>query len=226
MEIAIRRTAGNVVRQLAWWALFLVIAIYGVFAVAMGISELLFILGVSPEVKYRALPTVFAIHALAGAIVLFIGPLQSVRWIRRHPRMRLALGRTYVIAVWIASVAAAVDALWFDVSAAAKVVFTTVAALWFATTTIGMLRAREKRFLDQHEWMVRSYSLSLFFVTFSLWVPALASTSLPPSVAYPLALFISGALNLGAAEFWIHWTRKPVPPATVVPTRLHRAFAE
>src|SRR5262245_53306690 len=106
MEIAIRRTAGNVVLQLAWWALFLVIAIYGAFAVAMGVSELLFILGVSPELKQRALPTAFAIHALAGAIVLFIGPLQSVRWIRRRSRVRLALGRTYVIAVWIASVAA------------------------------------------------------------------------------------------------------------------------
>src|SRR5262245_8812357 len=176
MDIAIRRNAGDVLQQLGWWALFSVIAIYGVFAIAMGVSEVLFILRISPEMKHRALPAVFAVHALSGAIVLFIGPLQSVRWIRRRARVRRALGRTYVLAVWIASVTAGVDALWFDVSAPAKVVFIAVAATWFATTTIGMLRAREMRFVEKHEWMVRSYSLSLFFVTFSLWVPALAST--------------------------------------------------
>ena len=135
------------------------------------------------------------------------------------------MGRTYVVAVWIASVAAVVDAMGFGVSAAAKVVFVGVATLWFTITTIGMLRARARRFAEQHEWMIRSYSLSLFFVTFSLWVPVLASTSLPPSVAYPLALFLSGTLNLAAAEFWIRRTRKPIPLATVVPAGIHIADA-
>src|SRR5262245_3483124 len=134
MDIAIPRRAGDIMRQLGWWALFLVVAFYGAFAVAMGVSEVLFIVGISPAMKHRALPGVCAGHALAGATVLFVGPLQSVRWIRRRPRVRLAFGRTYVVAVWIASVAAGVDALWFDVSAASKIVFITVAALWFATT--------------------------------------------------------------------------------------------
>ena len=102
------------------------------------------------------------------------------------------------------------DAIWFGVSVPAKVIFVAVATLWFMTTTIGMLRARARRFADQHEWMVRSYALSLFFVAFSLWVPALAATPLPPSIAYPLALFFSGAVNLAVAEFWIRRTRQPI----------------
>ena len=101
----------------------------------------------------------------------------------------------------------------FGVNAAAKVVFVGVATLWFATTTIGMLRARARRFAEKHEWMVRSYSLSMFFVTFSLWVPALARTSLPPAAAYPLALFLSGVLNLAAAEFWIRRKHRTMPSA-------------
>ena len=52
-----------------------------------------------------ATPIIFAIHALAGAAVLIIGPLQSVPWIRRRGSVRLALGRTHVIAVWIAMLA-------------------------------------------------------------------------------------------------------------------------
>jgi Predicted membrane protein (DUF2306) len=219
MDTATRRNAGGVLRRLGWWALFLIVVVYGVFALAMGFSEFLFVLGVSAEVKHRATPVIFAIHALAGATVLLIGPLQSFRGIRRRPAARRALGRTYVVAVWIASATAVVDAMAFGVSVPAKIVFVGVAAIWFATTTIGMLRARARRFADQHEWMVRSYSLSLFFVTFSLWVPAMASTSLPPSVGYPLALVLSAALNLGAAEFWIRWTRKTDSLATVVTAR-------
>ena len=225
MAIATRRNAGGVLRRLGWWALFLIVAIYGVFALAMGISEFLFVLGIESEVKHRAMPVVFTVHALAGTLVLFIGPLQSVSWIRRRARLRLALGRTYVMSVWIASVTAAVDAMVFGVSTAAKLMFVGVATLWFTTTTIGMLRARARRFVEQHEWMVRSYSLSLFFVTFSLWDPALASTSLPPGVAYPLALFLSGALNLATAECWIRWTRQTIPPATAAPARMHVAEA-
>jgi hypothetical protein len=77
-------------------------------------------------------------------------------------------------------VAAVVDAIWFGVSVLAKIIFIAVATLWFVTTTIGTLRARARHFASQHEWMVLSYSLSLSFVTFSLWVPALEAT---PSLA-------------------------------------------
>jgi hypothetical protein len=224
MEGTTRPRAGHLLRRIGWAVLFLIIAIYGAFALTMGISELLFIGGLASEVKQRATPIIFAMHALAGAVVLIIGPLQSVRWIRRRGAVRLALGRTYVIAVSIASVTAVVDAIWFGVSVLAKITFVALATLWFVTTTVGMLRARARRFASQHEWMVRSYALSLFFVTFSLWVPALEATSLPRGIAYPLALFLSGSVNLAAVELWIRRTRKPIPnpgsrPAPRLPTR-------
>lgn len=218
MESTTRR---NVLSRLALSGLFLIVVVHVVFALAMGFSELLYVLGASPELKHRAAPVAFVIHGLAGAIVLFIGPLQSIRWVRARRQLRAALGRTYVVAVWFASVTAVVNTMWFGVSAAAKVMFLLVATLWFTTTTFGMLKARARRFAEQHEWMVRSYALSLFFVTFTLWVPALASTPLPAPVAYPLAVFLGGALNLVAAEIWIHRTRTRVRPAPIARTRMH-----
>jgi len=131
----------------------------------------------------------------------------------------VGLGRTYVIAVWTASVTAILDVRQFDVSTVAKIVFAGVSVLWFATTTMGMLRARARRFAEQHEWMIRSYSLSLFFLTFSLWVPALANARLPAGVAYPLAVFLSGGLNLAAAEIWIRRRRIRGMRAHVAPPR-------
>ena len=99
-------------------------------------------------------------------------------------------------------------ATWFG-----GVLFIAVAAAWFATTTIGMLRARTRRFAEQHEWMIRSYALALFFVTFSLWGPALAATSVPSAVAYPLAQILSAGVNLGIAELYIRRTRRARPAA-------------
>ena len=216
MEATTRSSHGHLLRRFGWAALALVVVVYGAFALTMGVSELLFIGGIAPELKHRVTPVIFATHALAGTVVLLIGPLQSVPWIRRRVSVRLALGRTYVVAVWIASVTAVVDAISFGVSVSAKVIFIATATLWFVTTTIGMLRARARRFTDQHEWMVRSYALSLFFVTFSLWVPALEATPLPPGIAYPLALFLSGSVNLATAEFWIRRTRKRVQDPVVL----------
>ena len=55
--------------------------------------------------------------------------------------------------------------------------------------------------------MIRSYALAFFFVTFSLWVPLFASTSIPDAVGYPLAVLLSWSLNLAAAQVWIRRTR-------------------
>jgi hypothetical protein len=193
--------------RLARWALVGVVVLYGGFSLSMGASELEFVLGRGPEVKHRATPIVFVVHAFAGAIALFAAPLLSVKRVRQSRRLRPILGRTYVISVFAASVTAAIDANSFSVTLPAKAVFLTTAVLWFATTAKGAWLAHRRRRQLQHEWMVRSYALSLFVVSFSLWVPALAETPLPPSVSYPLALAISTTLNLSIAELWIRRNR-------------------
>jgi hypothetical protein len=98
-------------------------------------------------------------------------------------------------------------AAFFDVSLPAKAAFTGESLLWFTTTTAAFQRIRHRRVLEHREWMIRSFSLAFFFVTFSLWPPLLAATALPPAIGYPLALFLSWSLNLIAAEWWIRRTR-------------------
>lgn len=206
--------------RVGWWTLVAICAVYGSYALAMGYSELLFLLGAGPEMKHRAVPVVVVVHALAGAVALLAGPWQFNRRIRQYVRMHRAIGRTYVVAVWIASLFAIVDATSFAVSVAAKIVFAVTAATWFAATTIGFLRIRARQFAEHREWMIRSFALSLFFVTFPLWVPSLAGTPLPHALAYPLALFLSGAVNLGAAELWVRRTRASRAPRLTA-TALH-----
>jgi uncharacterized membrane protein len=56
--------------------------------------------------------------------------------------------------------------------------------------------------------MIRSFSLSFFFVTGSFWFPVMANTNWPYEISYPLAVFLAWALNLLVAEAWIRSTRR------------------
>lgn len=198
----------NVWNQIGWWILFLISAFYGRYALYMGVLEILHQLGLLDDVKVRAAPWIFIVHALAGSVGLISGALQFNRIIlNKQKSMHRLIGKIYLYAIWITSVAALWSAIFFDVNIPAKFAFGILAILWFSTTTIAYLRIRRRRIREHREWMIRSYSLSLFFVTFSFWVPGLTESSLLYDVAYPLAVFLSWALNLCIAELWIRGSR-------------------
>lgn len=197
-----------VLNQIGWWFLFLVSIFYGLYALYMGVLEILHQLGILDDAKFRAAPLIFIVHALAGGVGLISGALQFNRtiWSKRKPTHRF-IGKIYVYAIWITSVAALWSAFVFDVTVPAKFAFGILAVFWFGSTTIAYLRIRKRRIQEHREWMFRSYSLSLFFVTFSFWVLGLTKSSLPYEFAYPLAVFLSWAVNLLIAEVWIRGSR-------------------
>lgn len=203
-----KNTGQRFPKQVGWWLLFLVCAFYAAYALYMGGIEILFQLGLVAEARPRAVPTLFVIHALAGSIVLVIGPLQfNARLASKRRKLHRILGRAYVGAIWLASLSGLGSAIFFQVNVAAKFAFGTLSVLWFATTTIALLRILKRDVAAHREWMIRSFSLSLFFVSFSFWVPGLTGTRLPEAVSYPLAVFLSWSLNLAAAQLWIRLTR-------------------
>lgn len=208
MTTAYRGNTINILKQLGWWVLFLICVFYALYAVYMGGVEILHQLGIVADAKYRATPLVFIVHALAGFAALITGPLQFNRTILNKKRnLHRLSGKTYVYSIWLASVAALWDAVFFDIPFLAKLAFGVLAILWFGTTTIAFLRIRKRDIKEHREWMIRSFSLSFFFVTGGFWMPGLTSTSLPYEIAYPLAVFLAWFLNLVFAELWIRWTR-------------------
>lgn len=208
ISIAYRNKAADILKQIGWWIFFLICGIFALYAFYLGGVEIGALLEIVADAKYRASPIIFVVHALSGGVVLISGALQFNRFILNKKRnIHRLIGRTYVYATWIASVAALWNAIFFDVTIPAKIAFSVLAILWFGTTTIGFLRIRKRKIKEHREWMIRSFSLSLFFVTFSFWVDGLTDTSLPYEVAYPLAVFLSWAVNLAVAELWIRLTR-------------------
>lgn len=203
-----RASTGHGLRWVAWWALMATCVVYGGFALAMAGIEMASWVDPEIESKLRALPRLFVVHALTGAVALVAGPLQFHRGLRRKsPALHGVTGRAYVYGVWMSSVTAAGLAPFFDVPAAAKVGFGTLAVFWFTTTTIGLRRAIARRIHEHEEWMLRSFALSLFFVTGSLWMEVSRALPYPEDVTYPMAVFLGWLLNLAIAEVWIRAAR-------------------
>ena len=203
------RTSSAAGSALAWTAVLLC-AVYSLFALTMATTTVLQWLNPGDQGSDRAATPLFVLHATSGAVALLAGSLQlrlATRVLESRRSIHRRLGRTYLWAAWTTSLSSLGVAAFFDVSLAAKTAFAGVSLLWFATTTVAFLRIRHGKVRQHREWMIRSFSLALFFVTGSLWPPILAATPLPQAIGYPLALFLSWSLNLLAAEWWIRRTR-------------------
>jgi uncharacterized membrane protein len=180
------------------WLAVGVCLLYAGFAVAVVVDEAAEVLGGGSD---RSAPALFLVHALAGAIALAAGAVQlrlAGTWARRRPALHRALGRGYAGAAWMTSAGSLVVVASFDVSVVSRVLFVLGAVLWFGSTTVAVRHVRAGRVARHREWMVRSYALALFFLTFSVWQPLL-----PGPAGYPVAVFLSWALNLAAAELWL-----------------------
>lgn len=208
IAITDRKKVSVALRQVGWWVFFIVCTVFALYALKQGVTEILSWLGIPTDAKFRTVPVIFVVHALTGSATLISGALQFNRRILSQRRLihRIS-GRVYVYAIWLASVTGLVNAIFFDVNLAAKIVFGALSILWFSATTIAFLRIRKREFKEHREWMIRSFALSLFFVTFNFWVTGLTKTSLPRDISYPLGVFLSWAVNLIIAEIWIRFTR-------------------
>jgi len=61
----------GVVKQVGWWLFLLVCVFHGIYALAMGITEILHMLGIVHDARTRAVPLVFIVHSFSGSIALF-----------------------------------------------------------------------------------------------------------------------------------------------------------
>jgi hypothetical protein len=108
-------------------------------------------------------------HTLCGSLALLGGPLQfSSRLRLRHPKFHRVLGRMYVISVFIGSftgIALAFGRPGFPGTS-------MQATAWMVCTTAAFITARNRRFVQHRQWMIRSYAVTFTFVSsrvLNLW---------------------------------------------------------
>jgi uncharacterized membrane protein len=104
-------------------------------------------------------------HGLAGAICLCLGATQfSTRLRQRDARVHRILGRSYVIGV-VAAATISLSITMLRNELPLQVAVFTQASLWLLTTAVAFYCIRHRNFREHRHWMIRSYAITLIFVT-------------------------------------------------------------
>ena len=108
-------------------------------------------------------------HTLSGVIALVAGAMQfSSRLRRRHLKFHRALGRIYVVSVFIG----APTGIALAAGRPGLPGTSMQAAAWIVCTTAAFIAARNRQIAQHRQWMVRSYAVTFTFVSsrvLNLW---------------------------------------------------------
>jgi uncharacterized membrane protein len=104
-------------------------------------------------------------HGMAGVVCLFLGATQfSTRLRQRHAQVHRILGRCYVIGVVVAAtISLSITMLRNELPL--QIAVFTQAFLWLLTTAVAFYCIRHRNFREHRHWMIRSYAITLIFVT-------------------------------------------------------------
>ena len=127
-------------------------------------------------------------HGLAGAVVLCLGASQfSTRLRQRHARVHRLLGRAYLIGVAIAAPVGIYITLVHN-ELPLQIAVITQALLWLLASAVAFYCIRQRNFQQHRQWMMRSYAITLIFVTDRVLdaIPGLAAldTDASPNMAW------------------------------------------
>lgn len=160
-------------------------------------------------------------HIFTGGVAVVIGPLQFLPALRRRRRLHRTLGRVYLGAgVLPSGITGLAVAVLSTSGLTTQVGLFLPALLWLITGWYGYRAARDGRFADHREWMIRSYAIAFLAVTARMWVPLLMLVQLPVlqseyggnvealvEASIPVGQWVSWVVNLIVAEVVIHRTR-------------------
>ena len=108
-------------------------------------------------------------HTFCGLIALLAGPVQfSSRFRQRYPKFHRALGRIYVISVFIG----AFTGIALAAGRPGLPGTFMQAAAWIVCTTAAFITARNRQIVQHRQWMARSYAVTFTFVSsrvLNLW---------------------------------------------------------
>ncbi len=203
---------GGWARAAARWAAVGGALLYAAFAISVAAGTALDIPALE-GMKVRAVPPLFVLHAFVGATALGGGAVQLLfagRWSTLRRELHRGLGWLYVVAALTTALAGLGVSARFDVGLAAHVVFAFEALAWAGVTLVAVAHARRGRFIAHRRWMIRSYALTLFFVTFSFVHPAVEGLGWSRTAGYALAVSVSVAVNVVAAEGWLRRRTAPL----------------
>jgi hypothetical protein len=195
------RQASEPARALAllrWWACLLLCV-----AMVAGASHYFFH---RPAGHFGERYGLLVAHIAGGTGALLTGPWQFSRRLRLgNLALHRWLGRIYLCAVALGSVAGFVLACFSQEGWPTHVGFGLLAVIWFFTGWMAYRRILAGAVAAHREWMIRNFSLSLAAVTLRLYlIPLLVFAHWSFTHAYILVAWMCWVPNILIAEWIIH----------------------
>ena len=142
-------------------------------------------------------------HITGGGVALLLGPWQfSTKLRERALNLHRWLGRIYLAAVALGSLAGFTLAFFSEEGPPTHFGFAALAVLWFATGLTAYRRILRGNIESHRQWMVRNYALTLAAVTLRNELPLLLVARVQFSHAYVIVSWLCWVPNLLVAE-WI-----------------------
>ncbi|MBF6063295.1 DUF2306 domain-containing protein [Nocardia terpenica] len=160
------------------------------------------------------------LHITFGVIIFVTVLLQLWPWLRRrHPKVHRISGRIYVFAGMLPAALLAFGLLWAGpLTWFGKVGTGIWATLSIATTLMGFVRARQRRFGDHRRWMLYSFAMATNVITsraiayLVLYLPVIGPKIISFTKFQVEGPWVSWILSLAAVYWWLHRrTPKRVP---------------
>lgn len=150
----------------------------------------------------------FYSHIVPGGIALLLGWMQfSPRLRATRPALHRQVGKVYVGAVLVSSLAGVYIGFYATGGLAASLGFICLGVIWFYTTLKAYLHIRHKAIEPHRTMMIYSYAACFAAVTLRVWLPMLQVIFGDFYTAYRLVAWLCWVPNLAVAG-WIVWRSK------------------
>jgi len=153
-------------------------------------------------------PLALIAHLTGGPLALLLAPFQLWSGLRaRRPGLHRALGRLYGLAILIGALGSLALVPAFTGSSFAAAGFVALAALWLATTALGIRAARARDFVRHRRWMLRSVALTFAAVTLRVMMAPLMAAGWSVNETYQVTAWGCWLVNLAVIEALL-WRRR------------------
>ncbi|KAI9463094.1 hypothetical protein F5148DRAFT_1286225 [Russula earlei] len=154
--------------------------------------------------------TAFYVHVFTSIIALLAGFTQFSNYIlQEHKQIHRIVGRVYAWDILLINFPAGmIMAVYANGYLPTKIAFVILDSLWFLFTWKGVVAAKQKRFAEHRQFMIRSYALTFSAITLRMWKIILSkSFPIDPVALYMIDAWMGFVPNLLVAEWLIRRER-------------------
>ena len=151
----------------------------------------------------------FYTHIILGGIALLTGWSQFNNKLRiRKPSFHRSLGKIYVIAALLSSIAGIYIAFYATGSIDVTFGFICLGLIWFSTTLMAFISIKKFQIIKHEKMMIFSYAACFSAVTLRIWMPILSALLHGFIPAYRIVAWLCWIPNILVA-FYLAKRREP-----------------